>query len=157
MKASNPALALVLPALVFGGAITALVVNKRNQAGDRQQLEEQLFGPYFRLIAGNQLDEAWQRFTTADYQRQYPLERYREHYAATLRELGRVTGHRFDAVNRAHDLTTGKSGWNLTVVLQLERGSKKVIYAARRDGGTIRIDAASTFVSNKMAGLPTPW
>ena len=122
-----------------------------------EQLEETLFAPYFAELAQGHIDQAWQRYTTPRYKRQFPLPRYREHWQAALHSGG-LLKRNLAVANGAYQVADQHQYTTVQYQLTLADDYVQAVYEiVPDDKGNPRIDWTGRHHTGSSLTAPEPW
>src|SRR5438477_299578 len=138
VQVQHPIIAIIVALAIVGGIGYGIyyhfVISPRTGAA----VEEKLLAPYFALIGEGKLDEAWQRYTSDRYKKNWPLEKFRDFHRQSLAERGAVTRRNLFAAQRQYtayqvavsEKNSNPSGKWISVRYQLtfERGFELIQY-----------------------------
>jgi hypothetical protein len=122
-------------------------------------LEERFVKPYIALISAGSEKEAYQRFTSERFKKQYPLDVYLESYGRIRTEKGNITYTGFEIEQQSKNLIDGSEILQIGVRCTVEKNAKQyylqmAFQLAEQSDGTYLVDNS---FSRNPEGFLGPW
>lgn len=123
------------------------------------RLEERFVKPYMALVSAGKEAEAYRRFTSEKFKRQYPLEVYLESYRRIRDEKGSVNYTGFQIEQQSKSLVDGSEVLQIGVRCTLKKNAKQyylqmAFQLAEQPDSTYLIDNS---FSRNPEGFNGPW
>lgn len=122
-------------------------------------LEERFVKPYMALISAGKEKEAYQRFASESFKKQYPLEVYLESYRRLRSEKGNITYSAFQIEQQSKSLIDGSEVLRIGISCTVKNNAKDyylqmAFQLAEQPGGTYLVN--NSFSINPE-GFLGPW
>jgi len=129
-------------------AVIAAVVMRIKVVGPRvDKLCKEVLEPYLALQATGEFRSAYDQFTTADYQKQFPFEEVMKFHQELLTKNGKVTGKEFVRDSAPFFEKEGESIYQVSYRILYEKGSTRVIFELVPVQGSYRIISTNVEVA----------
>lgn len=129
-------------------AVIAAVVMRIKVVGPRvDKLCKEVLEPYLALQATGGFRSAYDQFTTADYQKQFPFEEVMKFHQELLTKNGKVTGKEFVRDSAPFFEKEGESIYQVSYRILYEKGSVRVIFELVPVQGSYRIISTNVEVA----------
>jgi len=137
MDKLKPLLGVLAGVLLVAAIIAAVVMRVKviSPRVDKLCKEE----PYLALQATGEFRSAYDKFTTADYQKQFPFEEVLRFHEELLAKNGKVTGKEFVRDSAPFFEKEGESIYQISYRVLYEKGSVRVIFELVPTQGSYRI------------------
>jgi hypothetical protein len=150
-----PFIILAILLLVGYLAYRSYAAHKALEAG----LEERFVKPYMALIGAGKEKEAYHRFTSERFKKQYPLEVYLESYRRIRTEKGTIIYSGFEIEQQSKNLIDGSEVLQIGVRCTLENNAKQyylqmAFQLAEQPDGTYLVNNS---FSQNPEGFLGPW
>ena len=130
----------ILAGVLLAAAVIAAVLMRVQVVGPRvDKLCKEVLEPYLALQAKGEFRSAYDHFTTADYQKQFPFDEVMRFHQELLAKNGKVTGKEFVRDSAPFFEEEGESVYQISYRVLYEKGSVRVIFELVPTQGSYRI------------------
>lgn len=147
MDKLKPLIGILAGVLLLSVTIAAVFMRVQVVGPRVDKLCKEVLEPYLALQATGEFRSAYDQFTTADYQKQFPFEEVLGFHQELLAKNGKVTGKEFVRDSAPFFEEEGESIYQVSYRVLYEKGAVRVIFELVPLQGSYRIVSTNVEVA----------